>query len=252
MAGGDRRGARHHAAALTQATGATCMMALSSFFQGMMLENSESKPPEGLFAQMCDAFQKAGLSAAQTQVCACDLVIAGYLTTTFILATGVRNLLLHPEQMQKLREDPALVHTALEEMLRFDGQCSCSIGAPRPTPKSGDTGSSRGQDLDGDWLGRPRPGLLLTARSLRYLARRGNAFRIRRRRSPVHRRAVGAQGRAVGLEMLLAEFPDLAADGSAAVADGSVSSRAYKSAGAFLRMLTPRRLQPRLPGTAAR
>jgi pimeloyl-[acyl-carrier protein] synthase len=105
-----------------QLTGANSLMALNSFFEGMLLEGrSSSTPPEGLFARMCEAFQNAGLSLPQIQVCACDLVIAGYLTTTFILATGVRNLLLNPEQLQKLREDPSLVHAALEEMLRFDG-----------------------------------------------------------------------------------------------------------------------------------
>lgn len=105
-----------------QLTGANSLMALNSFFEGMLLEaQSSSTPPEGLFARMCEAFQNAGLSVPQIQVCACDLVIAGYLTTTFILATGVRNLLLNPEQLQKLREDPSLVHAALEEMLRFDG-----------------------------------------------------------------------------------------------------------------------------------
>jgi cytochrome P450 len=106
----------------TQFVGASSMMALNSFFQGMLLEGpSKSTPPEGMFAQMCLAFQDAGLSPQQVQICACDLVVAGYLTTTFILGTGVRNLLLNPEQLRKLREDPSLVHAALEEMLRFDG-----------------------------------------------------------------------------------------------------------------------------------
>ena len=202
--------------ALTQATGATCMMALSSFFQGMMLENSESKPPEGLFAQMCDAFQKAGLSAAQTQVCACDLVIAGYLTTTFILATGVRNLLLHPEQMQKLREDPALVHTALEEMLRFDGpvqlldRCAATdteVGGHRFKP--GDRVSTVIGSADRD------PGRF--SQPDRFDISRGEATHFGFG-DGVHQ-CIGAplvrKVAPVGLEMLLAEFPDLAADGSA-------------------------------------
>jgi|HubBroStandDraft_4_1064222.scaffolds.fasta_scaffold08324_1 pimeloyl-[acyl-carrier protein] synthase len=112
----------HTQPATVRGAGATCSMALNSFFEGMLLERQRnSKPPEGLFAQMCEAFQQAGLSPQQVQVCACDLVVAGYLSTTFILGTGVRNLILHPEQMDKLRRDPALIHSALEEMLRFDG-----------------------------------------------------------------------------------------------------------------------------------
>lgn len=107
---------------LVQATGANCLMALNSFFEGMLLGDEQAAAPRGgFFAEMCGAFQQAGLSTQQVQICACDLVIAGYLTTTFIIGTGVRNLLLHPDQMQKLRDDPSLVHSALEEMLRFDG-----------------------------------------------------------------------------------------------------------------------------------
>jgi cytochrome P450 len=70
---------------------------------------------------MCSTFLDAGLSPQQVQVCASDLLVAGYLSTTFIIGLGVRNLLLHPRQLKKLRADPSLAHSALEEMLRFDG-----------------------------------------------------------------------------------------------------------------------------------
>ena len=69
---------------------------------------------------MCRIFRDAGLSPQQVQICACDFVVAGYLSTTFIVGLGVRNLLLHPDQLEKLRADPALVNSALEEMMRFD------------------------------------------------------------------------------------------------------------------------------------
>lgn len=103
--------------------GATCSMALNTFFEGMLLEGdaaSASRASKGLFAAMVKALRGAGLSAQQVQICACDLLVAGYLSTTFVIALGMRNLLLHPDQLQKLRAEPALVHSAYEEMLRFD------------------------------------------------------------------------------------------------------------------------------------
>ncbi|MGO9489664.1 MAG: cytochrome P450 [Solirubrobacteraceae bacterium] len=101
--------------------GATCSMALNSFFEGMLLGRARGPQSEGgLFAEMCRALLDAGLSTQQVQVCASDFLVAGYLSTTFIIALSVRNLLLHPDQLQKLRADPALLGAAFEEMLRFD------------------------------------------------------------------------------------------------------------------------------------
>jgi len=103
-----------------RATGATCSMALNSYFEGLLLAN-KAKPAQGLFAQICDAFASAGLSNQEVQMCAVDFLVAGYLSTTFIIGTGVRNLLLNPEQLAALRADPSLMPGALEEMLRMDG-----------------------------------------------------------------------------------------------------------------------------------
>lgn len=47
------------------------------------------------------------------------LLIAGHETTTNLIGTGALALLEHPEQMQRLREDPSLVDSAVEELLRF-------------------------------------------------------------------------------------------------------------------------------------
>jgi cytochrome P450 len=104
----------------TRNIGATCSMALNSFFQGMLIANT-TEPGAGLFAAICQAFAAAGLSPPEVQVCAADLLVAGYLSTTFILGTGVRNLLLNPSQLSALRGNPSLIDAALEEMLRIDG-----------------------------------------------------------------------------------------------------------------------------------
>jgi pimeloyl-[acyl-carrier protein] synthase len=100
--------------------GATCSMALNSYFEGLLLAN-EKMPAQGYFFEICDAFAKAGLSPQEVQMCAIDFLVAGYLSTTFIIGTGIRNLLLNPGQLAALRADPALMGGALEEMLRMDG-----------------------------------------------------------------------------------------------------------------------------------
>jgi hypothetical protein len=48
------------------------------------------------------------------------LILAGFETTTGLIANGMRQLLLHPDQWQRLKDEPSLIDTAVEECLRFD------------------------------------------------------------------------------------------------------------------------------------
>jgi hypothetical protein len=48
------------------------------------------------------------------------LAVAGHETTTNTLAMGVLALLRNPEQLARLRADPSLVATAVEEILRYE------------------------------------------------------------------------------------------------------------------------------------
>ena len=48
------------------------------------------------------------------------LLTAGNVTTTDLIGNGVLALLQHPDELQKLRDDPSLIKNAVEEVLRYD------------------------------------------------------------------------------------------------------------------------------------
>jgi len=49
------------------------------------------------------------------------LIVAGHETTVGLIGNAVVNLLTHPEQLELVRADPALLPRAIEEVLRYEG-----------------------------------------------------------------------------------------------------------------------------------
>ena len=63
-------------------------------------------------AQLSDEELRINLSA---------LLVGGNLTTTDLIGNAVRLLLLHPEELAKLKADPGIVNAVVEEVLRYEG-----------------------------------------------------------------------------------------------------------------------------------
>lgn len=79
-----------------------------------------STPQEGLLTALVQV-EEAGdrLSEDELLGMAFLLLIAGHETTVNLISSGALALLQHPDQMARLRRDPSLIKSAVEELLRY-------------------------------------------------------------------------------------------------------------------------------------
>ncbi len=77
-------------------------------------------PQDDLISALIEA-EEAGDKLSEDELLAMVflLLIAGHETTVNLIGIGMLALLEHPDQMEKLRRNPALIKTAVEELLRY-------------------------------------------------------------------------------------------------------------------------------------
>ncbi|MFI6061959.1 cytochrome P450 [Streptomyces sp. NPDC051286] len=93
-----------------------------------LLEAKRARPGDDLLSSLITTRdQEHGLDEDELIAMAFLLLAAGYITTVNLIGSGIAALLAHPDQLQMLREDPALLPGAIEEFLRYDGPVSPGI-----------------------------------------------------------------------------------------------------------------------------
>lgn len=114
--GGDFATATPESAARAQAG----IMALGGYFT-QLIERRRQHPTDDLISHLIRAEDELGALRPGELVSNCLLlVIAGHETTVNLIGNGLKALLDHPAQLDRLRAQPTLLPQAIEEMLRFD------------------------------------------------------------------------------------------------------------------------------------
>ena len=96
-------------------------IALAEYFRELIAERRHS-PRHDLLTGLIAA-EEAGDKLSESELLAtCILIlIAGHETTVNLIGNGTLALLRHPDQLRRLRENPGLIGSAIEELLRYDG-----------------------------------------------------------------------------------------------------------------------------------
>ncbi len=90
------------------------------YLQGLIRECRQN-PRDDLISALVTAEEQGGVFSEEELFSMFVLLqVAGHETTTNLIGNGLLALLQNPEQLQKLRENPSLTETAVEELLRYD------------------------------------------------------------------------------------------------------------------------------------
>ncbi|MFJ3906346.1 cytochrome P450 [Streptomyces sp. NPDC090025] len=89
-------------------------------YLGDLIDRKRHSPGDGVIDDLVERQRQDGTPDRYELVqLATILLVAGHETTANMISLGTYTLLRHPERLAQLRADPALLPTAVEELLRF-------------------------------------------------------------------------------------------------------------------------------------
>jgi len=86
-----------------------------------LIEEKQRQPANDLLSELVAAESEGNrLSRTELVNSSITLLVAGHETTTALLANGLYTILRHADQWRWLKDDPSLLTSAIEEMLRYE------------------------------------------------------------------------------------------------------------------------------------
>jgi len=96
--------------------------ALTAYFRNGLIPERRQRPRADLLSALIAAEEEGDKLTEGELLATCNLLfVAGHETTVNLIGNGLLALLRHPAQLSALRQDPSLIQSAVEELLRYDG-----------------------------------------------------------------------------------------------------------------------------------
>jgi len=119
--------------------------ALNAYFRDIIRERRRA-PRDDLVSRLTGVQSAEGTLSEEELVDTCALLLfAGHETTTNLIGNGMLALLRHPDELSRLRADPSLIGSAVEELLRYDSPVQMRVRVARETVEIGGRRIAKGQ-----------------------------------------------------------------------------------------------------------
>jgi len=119
--------------------------ALNAYFRDIIRERRRA-PRDDLVSRLTGVQSAEGTLSEEELVDTCSLLLfAGHETTTNLIGNGMLALLRHPDELSRLRADPSLIGSAVEELLRYDSPVQMRVRVARETVEIGGRRIAKGQ-----------------------------------------------------------------------------------------------------------
>jgi len=120
---------------------------LTEFLRGMVARR-RAEPKDDLLSALVMAEDQGDSFSEDELYSMCILLIfAGHETTTNLIGNGILALLQNPEQLERLRRQPSLIDSAVEEIIRYDGPVQSSSRTALEDLQIGDKQIAKGDRI---------------------------------------------------------------------------------------------------------
>src|SRR5258708_8494994 len=113
-----------------------------------IIRRRRTDPKDDLMQAMINAEEQGGVLSEEELLGNCVLLLsAGHGTTTHLIGNGTLALLQHPDQLQQLRDDPALISPAVVELFRYDRSVQLTSRRAKSNLEVGGKRITSGQEI---------------------------------------------------------------------------------------------------------
>ncbi len=97
------------------------LLELREYFRGIY-DQRRKEPREDLIGNLVEVEEAGDKLTEEELLSTCvTILIGGHETTTNLISSGLYALLQHPDALLRLKRNPSLIETAVEEFLRYEG-----------------------------------------------------------------------------------------------------------------------------------
>ena len=128
------------------------VIGIEGYFHQLIKERRQH-PGDDMISKLILAEEQGSLLSEDELLSSCAFLLsAGHETTTNLISNGILELLRAPDELAKLRSNPGLIDSAVEELLRYNGASFRATRRAREDVEIGGTRIAAGQMVFGFFL----------------------------------------------------------------------------------------------------